>query len=234
MTNNAIKLLFEDLKLKFDAKSLLTFRLNMNVLENFLAKIRPEDDDPDPVEFKYSLKYCILKSKEDVSLVINDEDEDCTKETLHKNAEDMLLTQLYLGSLADTEGNIDEENMSEIDVELEDLESDSLEKIAGYICRKLNLNEPYISTSESGSIQPSNKFINCLNKLDEIFNSFNGDNLKTTNLFISILLGHSIEIECHDNIKILFFQCRLYFRIRRLNLSLQNSKISKKRKYSNT
>lgn len=56
-------MMFEEIKLLFNAKYLLTYRLNQDVLENFFGVIRSKGglhDHPDQQEFKYRLRLYLL------------------------------------------------------------------------------------------------------------------------------------------------------------------------------
>jgi hypothetical protein len=65
MTNNAVKLLFEDLIENFGIKYLLTYRINQDVFENFFDVMRYKGglhDHPDPLV--YRLRNYILGRNE--------------------------------------------------------------------------------------------------------------------------------------------------------------------------
>lgn len=67
MTNNSLKLLYNDLKTEYNISYLLTYRLNQDVLENFFGTIRSKGglyDHPNRLEFMYRLRSYILGRNE--------------------------------------------------------------------------------------------------------------------------------------------------------------------------
>ena len=68
--NNALKLLFNDLKDNFalNYSNILTYRLNQNVLEHFFGQMRSKGalyDHPDALDLRYRLRNFIFGRNED-------------------------------------------------------------------------------------------------------------------------------------------------------------------------
>lgn len=73
-----------------------------------------------------------------------------------------------------------------------------------------------------------------MEKMEEIFNSFNTDGgIMIQKGFIKHLLNLSEHIECDDEVKKIFFRSRMYFRIRHLNKEMFDVNV-KKRKIKKT
>lgn len=130
--------------------------------------------------------------------------------------------------------------------EIENMEYDGLENLAGYICHKLkNENPDLVSNSsternyswvnhlsEGGLSKPSTSLMNTLILCDSIFSKLNGDKLLLASGYLQKHLLEAKEIEASDDVKKLFFRCRMYFRIRKLNSEIVESTYKRKRKYS--
>lgn len=118
----------------------------------------------------------------------------------------------------------DESNFEDIG----ELEEDALEYISGYLIRKLNLQEyqskensfTWVDEVAKGALKkPSNDFLEKIKKLEKIFYIRNGDKISHDPNILQDLVQCSTSIDLADNIKSLFFKCRIHFRIRRLNLN---------------
>lgn len=125
------------------------------------------------------------------------------------------------------------------------LEYDGLQNVAGYICFRLKRVEPDLSIptsssegphtwtnhlSEGGLSKPSEHFMQIVQKLEQIFREFNGDNLLISANYIKNLLEKSRAIHCSDKVKNLFFRCRMFFKIKQLNSTINTSSMSVKSK----
>lgn len=100
--------------------------------------------------------------------------------------------------------------------------------ITGYLIRKLNLQEyqskensfTWVDEVAKGALKkPSNDFFEKIKKLEKIFYIRNGDKISHDPNIHQDLVQCSNSIDLADNIKSLFFKCRIHFRIQRLNLN---------------
>lgn len=243
ITNNSLKLLFEDLKIRYNIKYILTYRLNQDVLENFFATIRSKGglhDHPNPLEFKYRLRSYILGKNEGALSEAGNVEQDDTPD-LESNKEILLTGQCFQRLTTSTEINYD---MDPLTMELDDISYDGLENLAGFICYRLQKDQPSASTSneasftwtdhlsEGGLKKPSEKLMADLQQLERIFNDVNSDDLLIRKGYLSNLLALASHVDCSDNIKTLFFRSRMYFRMRVINKKLQDKSLAKKRKMS--
>lgn len=102
------------------------------------------------------------------------------------------------------------------------LQEDALEYIAGYIIRKQNLAEyecdqnsyTRVDQVSKGFLKkPSSEFVSHLKQLETVFKS----KIKSEILHKPKIRQKIIESSCHVNlpldVKILFFKCRIFFRI---------------------
>jgi hypothetical protein len=93
MTNNAVKLLFEDLTENFGIKYLLTYRINQDVFENFFDVMRYKGglhDHPDPLV--YRLKNYILDRNEGSLSEGGNVEDDVTPDAPKHNIKETLLS----------------------------------------------------------------------------------------------------------------------------------------------
>lgn len=128
-------------------------------------------------------------------------------------------------------------------VEFSELQSDALEYLAGYIIKKLRhsieLNEAvcnddkswtYVDeVSEGGLIKPSQKFVETVSQLEAIFLNEKNNLSSNRNIFKS-LLNLSSQINISEQVKKLFFKCRIYFFIKEKNKNIVNTKKSQNKK----
>lgn len=197
-------------------------------------------DHPNALEFKYRLRAYILGRNEgslsDTGNVELDETSD-----LDINKEELLSGQCF-ADLTTPVCDAPDPLISELD----ELQYDGLENLAGFICHKLKKKEPSASCSsssqetftwvnhlsEGGLKKPTEQLMAQLHQLEQIFNKVNADSIFVCKEYLSNLLNLSSHIDCGNKIKILFFRSRMYFRIRTLNKSFQDKSLSKKRKMS--
>lgn len=121
--------------------------------------------------------------------------------------------------------------------EIENLQYDGLENLAGYICHKLKNKNPGIAItalddstyswvnhlSEGGLSKPSQLFMETLKSCDAIFIKLNGDKLLLTSGYLQKHMTEAKEIEG---------RCRMYFRIRSLNTEISQHISTRKRKFN--
>lgn len=129
------------------------------------------------------------------------------------------------------------------------MEYDGLENLAGYICHKLHKEVPNIRVdstfhsvnphfsytwvdqlNEGGLSKPTQSMMIHMSSLESIFNDANGDELLITRDYQQHLLLLAKDIDCDKRVKKLFFRARMFFRIRKLNKEISETK-SRKRKY---
>lgn len=129
---------------------------------------------------------------------------------------------------------------------MEDLQYDGLENLAGYICHKLKNQNPSVAVnplddsaytwvnhlSEGGLSKPSISLMKTLKSCDDIFLKLNGEKLMVTSGYIQNHLLEAKDIEANEEVKKLFFRCRMYFRIRQLNVEISQNTNKRKRKFN--
>ncbi|KAL1517342.1 hypothetical protein ABEB36_001117 [Hypothenemus hampei] len=241
ITNNSLKILLQEIQERFQAKYLLTYRLNQDVLENFFGVLRAKGglhDHPDTLEFKYRLRSYILGQNEGSLSEYSNTEIDDTPDFHAEN-----LGAKYISQICSTNDYsiADDAKIDEID--FGDIVYDGLENIGGFISHKLQLNNCISADdtsntsntwcnqlSEGGLDQPTPELMQHLQKLELIFVTFNGDTLKCCKNYLKTLLELSTNINCNEAVKKLFFRCRMFFRIRHLNKDLSDKTISRKRK----
>lgn len=132
-----------------------------------------------------------------------------------------------------------------VNTNLDELKWDGLENLAGYIAFKLrhkeklgsipNTNEASFSwinhLTEGGLQKPTDEFMIKCNELDKIFIKYNGDSLKIEKNYLQNLCKLAEGVNVSDEVKMLFFRCKMYFKIRILNLvdlsSIRKRKMTK-------
>ena len=215
-SNNALKLLFKDLKEIFGLNYILTYRLNQDVLEQFFGQMRSKGglyDHPDALDFRYRLRNFILGRNEGSMSEEANVEEDDTPDGPINNIGEILLSGKCLSSLT-TESSANQENGADDSEfhELNDLKYDALEHLTGYICHKMKLVESRTEQdqatftwtdqlSEGGLIKPPEELVKKMAELEVIFNKFNGDNIKITKNYLKSLLDNSKSIDCNTEIK---------------------------------
>lgn len=247
MTNTSLQLLFEDLKGRFDIKFILTNRLNQDVLENFFGAIRSKGglhDHPNPLEFMYRLRAYVLGKNEESFSDYGNTEQDYTP-NLEPN-EKLLSKACFSGLFSDSHTEYVMNNCDPLVAELDDLQYDGLENLAGFICHRLKEHEPTIVSSsennfswvnhlsEGGLTKPSEEFMVKMEQLEKIFMDVNSDSLHICKGYIQNLLTKSSQINCSEKVKKLFFRSRMYFRMRKLNQNLFEMSLSRKRKQKKT
>ena len=90
-------------------------------------------------------------------------------------------------------------------------------------CNNDNENSWTQLLSDGGLQIPSQSFVVKLKCLNAIFNSYNGKSLKTGPKFIANQMALASEVNLEDCVKMLFFKCKMYFKIRTQNTKLFNS-----------
>lgn len=117
------------------------------------------------------------------------------------------------------------------------LKDDAIEYISGYVIRKLNLSEyessensfTWVDQVSKGYLKkPAPAFLEKINALEDIFNSYNKDEIDLKPKLHHCLLEASKSIELDDKIKGFYFKCRIHFRIRNLNMRLKVKKTKEK------
>ena len=113
-SNNALKLLFNDLKDNFalNYSNILTYRLNQNVLEHFFGQMRSKGalyDHPDALDLRYRLRNFIFGRNEDSMSEEANVEEDDTPDGPINNIGEILLSGKCLSSLT-TESSSNQEN----------------------------------------------------------------------------------------------------------------------------
>lgn len=138
--------------------------------------------------------------------------------------------------------DIDKKSNPDENDELESLQFDGLEHLGGYICYRLKmpaeLEAPLFENdwswtnqlTEGGLKKPSFEMLTKLEKLENIFKTFNKESIVCKKGYIKSLLQLSKHIELTEKAKQIFFRSRMFFRIRILNKNLADFKLSKKRK----
>lgn len=130
--------------------------------------------------------------------------------------------------------------------ELENLDYDGLENLAGYICQKIKNENPTLAVnplddstyswvnhlSEGGLSKPSSSLMETMRLCDAIFIKLNGEKLLLTSGFLQKHLAEARDIESNEKVKKLFFRCRMYFRIRLLNDEISQNINKRKRKFN--
>ena len=95
-------------------------------------------------------------------------------------------------------------------------------------CNNDNDNSSTQLLSEGGLQIPNHSFIAKLECLNAIFISFNGKSLKTGPKFIANQMALASEVNLEDCVKMLFFKCKMYFKIRTQNTKLFNNNSKEK------
>lgn len=254
ISNNSLKLLYEDLKTRHDVKYILTYHLNQDVLENFFGAIRSKGglhDHPNALEFRYRLRAYILGRNEgSLSAAGNTETDDTPdlRTSLSSTLPETLLSGQCFSQLISPEPEDETEviNNDPIILELDAISYDGLENLAGFISHKLKNIEPTASTSseqhftwvdhlsEGGLSKPSEQMMHIMQQLESIFQSVNAESIFICQGYLDNLLKKAANVNCSINVKMLFFRSRMYFRIKKLNKILQDNTTSKKRKISKT
>lgn len=241
MTNRSVKLLLEDTQRRFSTTYILTYRLNQDVLENFFGAMRAKGglhDHPDPLQFKYRLRSYILGRNEGSYSTFGNVEGDDTPS--------IAINEVNLCGKVFSSLGVDEEHHDipshELESDLNDVEYDGLEHLAGYICHRIKQNDAsriltqdYSWTfhlSEGGLTKPSAEFMGQMQGLEKIFQSVNSDTLFITKCYLKKLIDASSSFSCSEETKRLFFRSRMYFRIKKLNQDLHNLTNYRKRKMS--
>lgn len=127
--------------------------------------------------------------------------------------------------------------------ELSDATYDGLQNLAGFICKKVKEPTSFITShstsgsftwidhlSEGGLQKPTEHFMAEIEKLEAIFDTVNKPDLFISKDYLKNLFHRSLEVDCSESVKKLFFKCRMYFRIRELNKTLLDKSKSRKKK----
>lgn len=221
MTNNALRLLYDDLKSQYNVSYLLTYRLNQDVIENFFGVIRAKGglyDHPDRLEFMYRLRSYILGRNEG-SLSLNGNT--MVDDTPDLETVDSLSSNFF--KTLNSGINIPEEAPED---ELKSLQYDGLEHLAGYICHKINNPElvvanEIINTHKDSSFtwtnqlsegflqKPTEQMMQNMQQLELIFQQFNGDQIVYCRNYIKTLVDLSLNVPSERKVKELFFRSRI-------------------------
>ena len=220
------------------------------MLENFFGAIRAKGglhDHPDALQFKYRLRSYILQRNEGSFSSFGNVDDD---DTPNIPMDEINLCGKYFSAFKNDVSSSPEEpvNSDESDLtkDLTDIEYDGLENLAGYVCHKLKEPNSFIASSQSsnytwvshlsegGLSKPSTEFLGHMEELEKIFKSVNSNKLHISKNYLKNLMQISSSISCSEKAKLLFYRCRMYFRIRDLNRELNNATLSRKRKMKKT
>ncbi|VEN55423.1 unnamed protein product, partial [Callosobruchus maculatus] len=238
LSNSALKMLLEDLKRRFSIQYLLTRRINQDVIENFFGVIRAKGglhDHPSPLEFKYRLRSFLLGRNEGAYSDFSNVELDDTPDIPLSGT---LIKKLNITPEDSADPN---EESSVLIKDLNELEYDGLENLAGFVCHKLKDNTLLSSSdqsftwtdhlSEGGLSKPSSTFMSQIEELNKVFLEANGDGIVCgEKRFITDLLLRSTSIDCPIKAKRLFFRSRMFFRIKELNAVLK-AQNARKRKW---
>lgn len=262
MTNNSLKQLHADLRSRPEFKYLLTYRLNQDVLENFFGVIRSKGglhDHPDRLEFMYRLRSYILGRNEG-SLSTNG------KESLFKYNICIIINFLAGNTMVDDTpdmeiaeslstdlfGSLDQQVSADPGPEeLESLQYDGLEHLAGYICKRVKdpaliVEHSVVNTQRDTSFtwtnqlsegflhKPNDKMMVVMQQMEDIFNTTNGEEIVFCSNYIENLISKTSNIDCEKKIKQIFFRSRMYFRIKYLNKQIEDFARQRKRKINKT
>ena len=74
--------------------------------------------------------------------------------------------------------------------------------------------------------KPTPVFLKQLKKLEDVFRIFNGVELIVGNNYLSCLINNSVHVALRKYVKMLFFRCKMYFRIRLLNQEIFEKKLN--------
>lgn len=224
MSNNSLKLLLPNLQRRFGV----------------IREKGGLHDHPNALEFKYRLRSYIMGRNEgaysEFSNVEVDDTPDLpiTGQIIQKvNSKNDPLVSSTNEELLTTEG-------PELE-ELHELTYDGLENLAGFICYKLR--EPGTEStkdnatftwidhlSEGGLHKPSDTFVQKMQQLEHIFRSVNnGDSILVTKNYLAKLMSKSVNVDCSEAAKKLFFISRMYFRIKELNKSLNKVTLGRRK-----
>lgn len=232
ISSNALPMLFADLKTRFGVDYVLTYRLNQDVLEAFFGVIRSIGglhDHPTAMEFEYRLRKFLLGRNQ--TMLCQEYAANVNSYPFENSSDSAFtITAELLNHIPDESQSFDDEEDS-----ITNLQHDGIQHIAGYVAYRLrhqeNLGKPtshdngFVTTwidelSEGGLYRPGEEFLKTIYKLETIFNKYNGIGLKSKTNYIEGLLEMSSEIEGSDNMKKLFFRCKMYFRMRNMNRNL--------------
>lgn len=95
-----------------------------------------------------------------------------------------------------------------LNTELDPLQYDALENLAGFICNKINSSTPFTwvdHVSEGGLSKPSEEFMIKVKQLEEMFNKVNGDGLLICKNYMQNLLNEAKNVDCTIKIKTFIF-----------------------------
>lgn len=219
-------------------------------------------DHPNALEFKYRLRSYLLGRNEgiisnaanveadtekiDQSFNLNDSMIEKTDGGGHMNDLDSVITSEILQPLTENR-NFPSSAYSQ---EMPDLEYDALEFLGGYILNRMKFKYPEVvqnyidkdcsnftwtdQISEGGLQKPNTDFIEKLTELEEIFNEYNGSELKHGQNYIKNLTDLSARINLHIEFKKIYFRCKMFFKMRILNSKTSKNVNGLKRKLNKT
>lgn len=150
----------------------------------------------------------------------------------------------FLGSLP-PEFNWDIDSDSNDNIE-NHMGEQALRYIGGYLIRTIKKKNPLKDLSEYVKIGGGSDFVDLVSrgglipiqdfffdelvKLDNIVNTFNGDEFDYEPRYLARLKAKTLIINIDDEMIALFLRCKMYFKIRDLNRKLQNNMFAKRRK----
>lgn len=194
------------------------------------------NDHPDQLEFMYRLRSYILGRNEGCLSF----DGNTLNDTTPDLEEVTSLSTTFFKALVPT---TTENSSDDIIKELNSLEYDGLEHLAGYICKRIKDSDLYESKeappksytwtdqlSEGFLKKPTENLMKEMQKLEHIFNSSNGEKILFQKNFLDDLINKAQNVECSEKVKRLFFRSRMYFRLRDLNKKMKDDNLSRKRK----
>lgn len=101
----------------------------------------------------------------------------------------------------------------------------------GYIPDTSDMSNSWVNhLSEGGLLKPNEDFLTKCNELDHIFNNFIGETLKLPDNYLKALMNLAESVNVSIEVKHLFFRCKMYFKLRKLNKDMKEKSKVKKRK----
>lgn len=79
-------------------------------------------------------------------------------------------------------------------------------------------------------MKPNDEFMSKCRQLNGIFEQINGNSIKICSNYVQEHINTSRNIDLSENVKSLFFRCKMYFKFRVLNKTLKGCSTVQKRK----
>ena len=179
ISNKSLQGLYQYITHIFKVDYILTRRLNQDVLENFFSFIRAmggSNDHPNPVDFKYRLRWYILgkhsaaaisankncEKDEDEALLFSFSDESgnsdiCLTHSLFSNILDTGIEDEMLSKESDVATLHFADEFAEIEINLPNTQvsQEGLQYVAGYVAHRFRLKYPHLGTPAENIPGPS-------------------------------------------------------------------------------